>query len=521
MPKLSSWQHAFFTYFCILGAGWMFHLSLAPFHYWPVGILSATVLALSLKSTTGRQGLWRSFVFGTAMFGAGVSWIYVSIHDFASTPAPLAVIMTSIFVLFLAAVFALPFYVYCRFMAHTRFGFTLGFATIWIVSEWIRSWLLTGFPWLYLGYGHIQTPLAGWAPISGVLGIGFFAVLSGNILADVGVKIVTFKKAKPSFYALACVSLIWGTGFLLQKIQWTSLQAEPITAAIIQPNIPLPMKWDPQFAPEITQILQEQTNKHWNHDLIILPENAVPYFYNQAEALLAQFNQKGLSTQSSLITGILYDHDFYTFYNSIIGLGEAQGMYHKQRLVPFGEYVPLEKYLRGIITLFNLPTSIIQVGPNDSSGLTAQKKDGQSYGIAPLICYEVVYPDLVRKLAKNNQLLITISNDAWFGESIGPLQHVQMAQMRALENQKYLIRGTNTGISGIINTQGEIVVQGQQFIREEITGKALLANGSTPFTRLGAWPLLLLSFTFICVCIVRTKTNTARSYAQHSNTIDD
>ena len=513
--KYSNWLYVGLLLF----AGWLVHYALAPYNYWPLGLVACATLAWSLINTSAKQGLIRSFLFGIGMYGGGVSWVYISIHDFGFTGAPLAVVMTAVFVVFLAFVFALPFYVYSRFIQPARFGFILGFAAVWVIGEWIRGWLLTGFPWLYLGYGHIHTALSGWAPITGVLGISFLCALSSSItlwlLQEIYRKIQSNKTAihieatsayefhyKHVIMYAFLLCLIWSGGFGLTHVQWTQARSEVINVAMVQPNIPLQMKWDPFYAPEILDIIDELTEPLWQNDLIIWPENAVPYFYNQGKPVVNHFREKATNSNTSLITGILYDESYDEFYNSIIGLGTADGIYHKQRLVPFGEYVPLEQYLRGIISFFNLPTSIIQIGPDNPEGLGAQTKAGEAYRIAPLICYEVVYPDLAGKLADKSQLLITISNDAWFGRSIGPLQHYQMAQMRALENQKFMIRATNTGVSGIINPQGETVIRGGQFSREVIKGQVTLYDGHTPFTKLGAWPLLLALFAYIGYCLL-------------------
>lgn len=524
MPHFSTQQGNWLTYIITLFSGWLFHLSLAPYNYWPLGIVASGSLAFSLINTSGKQGLLRSFIFGVGMFGGGVSWVYVSIHDFGFTGIPLALAMTAIFVCFLAFVFALPFYIYSRFIQPARLGFILGFAAIWVISEWIRSWLLTGFPWLYVGYAHVHTPLGGWAPISGVFGVSFFTVLTSTLIVALFKGIyeqrffspVTSNTSKRAMYTFIPSTIIlaiaWLGGFALTHIEWTTKRQGAINVAMVQPNIPLLMKWDTFYAPEIMEIIDEQTAPLWNNDVIIWPENAVPYFYNQGEPVVNHYDKKATDTHTSLITGILYDQSYDEFFNSIIGLGSADGIYHKQRLVPFGEYVPLEKYLRGVIAFFNLPTSIIQIGPDNPEGLTAKTKRGESYRIAPLICYEVVYPNLARKIAAKSQLLVTISNDAWFGQSIGPLQHYQMAQMRALENQKYVIRATNTGVSGIINAKGETTVHGGQFVREVIKGNAVLMDGYTPFTQLGAWPLLCLLFAYVIYGISQHASNKKHNY---------
>ncbi len=190
---------------------------------------------------------------------------------------------------------------------------------------------------------------------------------------------------------------------------------------------------------------------------------------------------------TTLITGIPFRPEGQQrYHNSIMALGSGEGVYLKQRLVPFGEYVPLEEQLRGLISFFDLPMSAFSPGPADQPPLRAG-----AFRIAPFICYEVVYPDLVASGARNADLLITISNDSWFGNSIGPLQHLQMAQMRALENGRYMIRGTNNGISAIIDHRGRITARTGQFVEESLSGKVEVMLGETPFSSFGSRPIIV------------------------------
>ena len=173
------------------------------------------------------------------------------------------------------------------------------------------------------------------------------------------------------------------------------------------------------------------------------------------------------------------------YYNSVTALGQGSGVYHKQHLVPFGEYVPLEDLLRGLIAFFDLPMSAFSSGPADQPPLRAGP-----YRVAPSVCYEVVYPELVARSARNSDLLLTISNDSWFGNSIGPLQHLQMAQMRALENGRYMIRGTNNGVSAIIDQRGQIVARSEQYVEETLRGEVEVMLGNTPFGSFGVTPVI-------------------------------
>jgi len=188
----------------------------------------------------------------------------------------------------------------------------------------------------------------------------------------------------------------------------------------------------------------------------------------------------------------------FTFHNSIMATGNGEGMYHKQKLVPFGEYVPLAGLLRGLISFFDLPMSNFTPGPDYQKPLKAN-----GINVMPYICYEVAYPDFVAFNARNAGLLVTISNDGWFGDSIGPQQHLQMARMRALETGRYMLRGTNNGVTAIINEKGEITERIPQFERDVLTGEAYTAKGQTPYMQTGSWPVLTLAV--ILVVFVRER----------------
>jgi apolipoprotein N-acyltransferase len=183
----------------------------------------------------------------------------------------------------------------------------------------------------------------------------------------------------------------------------------------------------------------------------------------------------------------------------------GEGLYHKQKLVPFGEYIPLEQAIRGLLPFFDLPMSSFKQG-DKKQALLKVEKDEKLFLIAPFICYEIVYPEFVADMAKNSDLLITISNDAWFGDSLGPKQHMAIAQMRALETQRYLLRSTNTGITALVNHKGEIVKQLPTKQRATLTALAQTRQGSTPFMQFGLWPLFIITILILLLGLYRRKT---------------
>ena len=287
---------------------------------------------------------------------------------------------------------------------------------------------------------------------------------------------------------------IWFTGWQLQGVQWARVNHDaPISVAMVQPNIAQEVKWDPAHAQPTLERLQHLSEPLWGADWLIWPEAAVPLTYHRALDFLNTVSRRASETDTGLITGIIYDDQQQRrYYNSLVGLGDALGIYHKRRLVPFGEYVPLEQWLRGSIEFFDLPTSYINIGPDHQSGLAVN-----GIAIAPTICYEVVYPSLVAKSAHNSNVLMTVSNDAWFADSIGPLQHLQMAQMRALETGRYMIRSTNNGVSAIVDPSGDVVAKTRQFVATTLAGTVYPAYGQTPFMRWGSGPSVILALLLL------------------------
>lgn len=503
-------------------AGVMQTLSLSPFNGWPLGIISITVIMFGLQGVSAKKSLFYGWLFGLGLFGSGASWVYISIHNFGNAPAPLAATLTALFVAGIAFFPASTFWLYRKlFNGQDRWS-ALTFPAVWVLGDWFRSWFLTGFPWLYLGYGHLNSPISGWASVLGVHGLTFICCLSGSAIwyflshsARANKLIKSFsepqninqtnnesksrlpRKILPVSF-LIFVASIWMLGALANNIKWSyAKNNSPISVVAIQANIPQELKWRSDYRLKTIEIYQALSAPHWGKDLIIWPETAIPLLYdeatsfNQAKPITDRLSEQASAKGSTLISGIPYrglnpETEQVNIHNSIISMGKGNGIYHKQKLVPFGEYIPLENLLRGIISFFDLPMSSFSIGPSEQLPLNESIRR-----VAPYICYEIVYPDFVAKNAHTADYLLTISNDSWFGSSIGPLQHLEMAQMRALENARYVVRGTNNGISAIIGPDGQIQSQTKQFVRTVLTGEVYALGGRTPFSYFGSLPILL------------------------------
>jgi apolipoprotein N-acyltransferase len=435
------------------------------------------------------------------MFFAGVSWVYVSIHEHGFIPAPLALLATTLFCLFLALLFALPFAL-SALIPQRSSSWLLGLPAIWVLSEWFRSWIFTGFPWLYAGYSHTDTWLSGWAPIGGVMWWSFITALAAATLAQIGQTLIGRKQPIQVGVKISCLLLVALTtsGYLLQSVTWTQETGKKLSVVLIQPNTDQNKKWSASERQSILDQLQEQTEPHWGVDLIVWPEAAIPATPKRVSGFLIGMDKAAKVNQTALLTGIpTQDRSSGKYYNSVLALGAASGQYDKTRLVPFGEYVPLEGLLRGLIRFFNLPMSSFSLGAQDQSLLTIAGEP-----MATAICYEIVYPDLVARISREATLLLTVSNDAWFGDSFAPQQHMQMARMRAIENAKPMLRGTSNGVTAIVDHRGKIEKQLEQFSAGELSGNITPRSGQTFFVQTGSWPVVVMAL-LICGGLITRK----------------
>ncbi|MDR5902412.1 apolipoprotein N-acyltransferase [Halomonas icarae] len=464
---------------CLLAAaaGVLTTLTASPFELWWLGPVAAGLIYLGIHTLTPAQAALRGWCYGLGLFGSGASWVYVSIHDYGYTGIPLALFLTTLFVAGLALFPAVTLWLYRR-LTGPRLAW-LSFAGAWVLGEWLRTWLFTGFPWLLLGTSQVDSPLAPWAPVGGVYLLSLITVLTGTL----GVELL-----RRHWWAALPVAVLWLAPMALHA-QWTSPAGEPLRVALLQGNLDQAIKWTPAGQREAANRYSALTRAHGDDapDLIIWPEAALPMFEREARPILERV-QSNLAPGTALLTGILQRDDAGLYYNSVIGLGDVEGEYRKTRLVPFGEYLPLESLLADTIAFFNLPMPAMTPGPEGQAPLRAA---GTTIGNA--ICYEIIYPDRVAAQARQAALLLTVSNDTWFGRSIGPLQHLQMARLRALENGRYVIRATSNGVTAIIDAHGRITTRAPQFEMTSLGGEAIPMQGLTPFTRTGSWPTWLLA----------------------------
>lgn len=485
----------------VLIAGALIAPALAPFSIPYLVLLPPLLLFLASNKSTPKQAAWLGWVFGLGFFGSGVSWVFVSISEHSPTPAPIAAAMTGLFVAGLALLFSLQLYLWRKFFSARVIA--LGFIGLWVLFEWLRSWLFTGFPWLYLGNASLETPFQNLLPIGGV----WLATLAILITALAGAEFLRQRRLLPLL--ILPLPLI---GSYLLPHSWTTPTDSALKVALVQPNIPQQIKWNPQYRPEILNKYIELTGEHADADLILWPETAIPSLFRSAATPLAELLEQLDSQGTTLISGLPSTETDpshpkgYRVHNSMAVLTTGSGIYHKQRLVPFGEYIPLEEWLRPTLAFFNLPMSSFSLPEHEQS----QLKVGNT-ALSTAICYEIAYPELVRQSAAAADILMTVSNDTWFGRSIAPAQHMQIAQVRAVENGRWLIRGTNNGITAIVNPQGEITDQLPQFRSGVLRTQVPSMQGLTPFQQWGSLPVLAVACLLLLLSLGRRQTSLSQN----------
>ncbi len=468
-------------------------LSFAPFNLAPLIILCFVVFMLCLFYTSPQRAFWRGWLFGLGMFGWGASWVHVSMNEFGGVGIPLSMFLTVLFVLFMALYPALMAWasrrLFSAFKDQAGWQFLLIIPMLWVLVEWIRSWLFTGFPWLIAGYSQIDMPFSGLAPLFGIFSISFAIMLCAGLIAFV----LTEGRRRLKLVASSFL-LLWLMTGLLTQVDWTEPVDEALTVSMIQGNVSQDKKWLPEQRKPTMDMYARLSRENWDSDLIVWPETAIPAFYHQVLPYLQGIGQEARMNGSEIILGMpIYDQRKKHYYNSMVSIGRDTGFYEKRHLVPFGEYLPLPGLFGGIIQYFNIPMS--EFSPGDSSKLPLLKVAGHIAGIS--ICFEDAFGDEISQALPDATLLINASNDAWFGTSIAPHQHLQIARMRSLETGRYMIRSTNTGVSAIIDPKGKIQSASPQFETHVLTDKVQPMTGMTPyaiFTNVPILFLLIMSF---------------------------
>jgi len=480
-----------------LVSGALLTLAFAPVGWFPLAFLCPTLLFVLWYGATPGRAAWRGFLFGLGQFGVGVSWVYVSLHDFGNMAAPLAGVATFVFVAILSLYPAAVGWAQAR-LAHAPADnprlvhYVAVVPGLWVIGEWLRSWLVSDFPWLHLGYSQIDTPLAGFAPWLGVYGVSLATVVIAGALT--GALLTSARGWRVSASLILAIVVL---GFALGRIEWSTPSDGPLRIALVQGNVPLRIKWSARYRDQIVARYLKFSDAVLDADLIIWPEAAVPAYLDEVGGLRETLHALVSRSHTAFLTGIVERERGRHFYNSAWLVSQnGEATYRKRHLVPFGEFLPLKPWLQWILDYLHIPMSDFSPGPTTQPPLVVR---GETLGVS--ICYEDAFgEEVIRSLPAAN-VLVNVSEDAWFGDSLAPHQRLQMARMRALETARPMVRSANTGPSAVIDYRGEVVARSPQFEELVLRAEVVPRAGATPYVRVGNW--LVVALALVCIAAGR------------------
>ena len=474
-------------------SGLLLPLGFAPFHLPGFAILSLALLFLQVTHKTPKQAFILGFVFAAGVFGLGTSWVYNSIHTYGHLNLLVAGLITFIFIAF--------FSLYTGFFAllYTKINKNLPtylspilFATLWLFSEYLRAISFTGFPWLLLGFGQMDSPLQHLLPLIGVLGVSWVTALAASFLALA----INQNSTKKRMWLLLFVFILI-LPITLKNKTWTQVHHEPISVGVIQADLSMRDKWDNALYQKIQSYYQQTaTTLMPKKDLIVMPEAAIPLPSSYAGHFLGQMHADAENNQSAVLIGM--PHPSKTtpgyYHNALLALGHAKGTYAKQHLVPFGEYLP--KLFKPITTKLNLPEPNITPGHSNQTPITFNQ-----HTIASLICYELAYPALLRAQLPHAAFIVSVSDDGWFGKSLAVYQQLQMAQVLSKQTGRYQIVSNNDGLSSFIDATGHISESLPAFSKGILEGNIYPASGATPWVEQGDNPIMIINILLLLFII--------------------
>ncbi len=461
----------------------------APFGLEPLAFLTLALLIHFWIDAPPRRCAWLGFWFGLGLFGAGVSWIYVSLSRFGGMPPVLAGIATALFCAFLALFPAAAGWMQARIPAPAGIRACLLIPAAWVLFEWTLTWIFTGFPWLAIGYTAAGWPLQGYAPLGGVYAVSFVTVAIAGMLWLVA-------QHRPMF--LIAIVAVVGVGEALRHVEWSQKAGEPVSVALLQGNIEQEMKFRPERAATILLTyarLAEGTRAR----LVIFPETALPAFLDRIDpAYLALLESVGKRNQGDLLVGVPFRRG-EEYYNSVVSLGTSpRQLYHKVHLVPFGEFVP--PGFGWTLSVLSIPLSDFSRGAPERAPLEVA---GQR--VAMNICYEDVFGAEMARSLPEATMLVNVSNVAWFGDSLAPAQHLAIARLRAIETGRMHLTATNSGITAAIDRDGRVLKRLPQFTEDRLEIEAQGYTGATPYVKLRDWPVVLLSLAILAAALIRAR----------------
>ncbi len=476
----------------------------APWYLFPLPLLTfAGLFFLWQRAATARDAAGLGFFFGLGWFGAGVSWVYISLNVYGAMPAPLAAAVTLLFCAYLALFPAVAGWLARRWTFTPALHGILWVPAVLTLLEWLRSGLFTGFPWLNPGYTQApMSPLAGYAPLLGVHGVTLLLLTTAGTLCWLGTNRASWRASWRMLWLWpAALLVVWIAGAGLKTVAWTEPTGTQVSVSLLQGNVTQDLKWREDQLRATFATYQALVSASSGR-LIILPETALPIFLRDVPAdYLETLAAQARRNHSDVLIGVPERLPNGDYYNSVISVGTAERQhYRKTHLVPFGEFIPLRPLLGTLVSKLAIPLQDFSRGSNTPQPLAVAGEQ-----VAVNICYEDVFGEEIIRQLPQATLLVNVSNVAWFGRSIAPQQHLQIAQMRALETGRSMLRATNTGMTAVINPSGQVVAVAPEFTQAVLTHTIAGMRGATPYVRWGNAAALAL-----CLASIATAFFTLR-----------
>ena len=493
----------------ILGS--IFVLAFSPFDFWFLSLLIPFLLYLLIKNENFKNIFFISYFFGFGLWLWGIFWIENSISNYGGTTLLISSLLTVGLAAFLSLFQAISFSVFYPLKSNQNINLFLVFPSVWIISEWAREFILSGFPWLFIGYTATENIFfRSYVPLLGSLGVGFIIVLFSCAIGSFVFSLYG-KRSKQDLYPIAVITLILSINFLLIDVDWTT-EGKEIDVEIIQPNLSIRDKWgiggqiktQNYFKKNITENIGTKLNRE---KIIFWPEVSFTRVFSEKKFSEIKDILKD-EERLGVVIGTLTGNEKGEIKNSLVGLGLIEGFYDKKRLVPMGEFIPMENILGRLFDLFQSSR------PKIISGSGKEILKSKNISISAAICYDIAYQNTFLEKEGDTNLLLNASNDNWFGQSIGPYQHLQIARFRAAEHQKYLVRVTSTGISALIGPDGKIIqdisisnIDIDQRKFRSIKNKVSLRSGKTPMARYGKnWFIASILITMFLITILKIRS---------------
>ena len=466
--------------------GFLFLLAFAPFGVSILAAVSIGYLFTICLTQPPKIVAQCFFCFGLALFGSGLYWLYISIHTVSGGPIWLAILLIAILSVFMALYYALAGYLIS--LSYTKFqsqSWTLLIVApaMWSLIEWFRGWFLSGFPWFSVGYSQTNTYLSNWAPIGGVYMVSWICGICAGLLA-----LIYLGNRQQSYKGVGALIIIIIVSFFLGTFSWTQSTGEKLTVSLVQGGIQQERKWLPNEFRKTLDLYKSSLKASKKSDLVVWPEVAIPSIATNLKPYLDELKKVVNDSQIQLLLfGILTSNEASgEIRNSMMAIGSSDVIYHKKHLLPFGEYFPVPDLIRSWLQSMGLPNRDIQ------RGNTIQDMPQLSnILIAPSICYEDIFGSELLGYFPEANLLVNITNNAWFGKSFASEQHFQMSIMRAIESGRYLLRATNTGVTAIVEPDGT-VERAQSFKYSILSGTIEPMIGNTPYTKYGNSLIVIL-----------------------------